>query len=83
MSRKSLITKSMKSKIKQIMKAKKIRYRDIEAKGFSSLTIATAIKDISRCKMETLERLAKALDCNVSDLYEEVPLKTAKKISQT
>jgi len=61
----------MKSKIKQVMAEKKMRYQDLKDLGFSSATIANAVKDISRCKMETLERLAKALDCKVADLYEE------------
>ena len=53
------------------MAEKKIRYQDLKEFGFSSATIANAIKDINRCKMETIERFAKALDCKVSELYEE------------
>ncbi len=61
------------SNVKRIMQEKKITIRAMnEATGLSLETITRARKDqISLCRLDTLETMAKYLGCRVKDLFDE------------
>lgn len=65
----------IKSNIREIMKKKKLRIRDIsEQYGLSSTTLTKARTDegIRECRLSTLERIAEALGVSTKKLYDEV-----------
>lgn len=61
------------SKIKQIMKERKVTIRDVTGStGISSSTMAKARDNagIAECRLSTLGRIANALDVSVKDLFD-------------
>lgn len=62
------------SNVKEIMKKKGIKIRDLAKTGVSSATMVKARSDegIAECRLSTLSRIAKALGVDVKDLFEEV-----------
>ena len=61
------------SNLKYIMRMKKITINKlIELSGVSNHTIVRARRtSISECSLDTLEKIADALDCKVKDLFEQ------------
>lgn len=62
------------SNVKEIMKNKRIKIRDLAKTGISSATMVKARSDegIAECRLSTLSRIAEALGVSVKDLFEEV-----------
>lgn len=64
----------MKSNLTRLMKDKKITIRALEEiSGINNVTICRARTDdkIGRCSLDTLARIAHALNVRVCDLFEE------------
>lgn len=63
----------VKSKVKEIMKAKGVTYTALEEKTkLSSQTITRARGElISECRLSTLDTIARALGVSIKDLFEE------------
>lgn len=63
----------IRSNVRQLMEIKGITLRELMAlTGLSNETILRARgQKISKCRLETLEALATALQCKTKDLYEE------------
>jgi DNA-binding Xre family transcriptional regulator len=63
----------IKSNLKEIMVRLGVTYKQLEEKtGLSSQTITRARGDlISECRLSTLAVIAKALEINTKDLYED------------
>lgn len=60
----------MKSNIRNIRKAKKIKQKDIiKITKLAKGTILKAERDIEKCKVETLEKIATALEVDFNDLF--------------
>ena len=61
------------SNVKQLMEKKGITIRAMVAStGLADVTILRARREqIIQCRLETLERIAKCLDCNIKDLFDE------------
>ena len=61
------------SNLKKLMLERKITIRKMESETFvSSNTILKArSKDINKCRLYTLEAIARCLGCKVKDLFEE------------
>ncbi len=66
------------SKVRSAMKTKGITIEQLsKATGLSTHTIMRSRSDyIKRCTLTTLKTLARALDCNAKDLFEEVSKST-------
>ncbi len=64
----------IKSRLREAMEARNISIRKLSmAADVAIITILAARKDdgMARMSMSTLSRLASALDCRISDLFEE------------
>lgn len=73
------MTKKFTSKVKQLMKDKKITMQYVtDNQGLSSATIARVRTDlgISECRLSTLGRIAEALGVSTKELYDEAEVKT-------
>ena len=62
------------SNISRIMKEKKLTYEELQFKSMVAPDTVARARDgrIASCKLLTLEKLAKALDVDVCDLFEWV-----------
>ena len=61
------------SNVKKIMEEKGVTIRAlVERTRLADVTILRARREqIAQCKLETLETIAKSLECKVKDLFEE------------
>ncbi len=64
----------VKSNVKKIMKCKKVTIRSLAAEsGLSDRTILRARSpQIVQCRLYTLQTIARLLECQVKDLFEEI-----------
>jgi len=66
----------IRSRIDDLLWQKRLRVKDlIDRSGLARETIFRAKKDetLPSCKLETLETIARALDVQIRDLFEELP----------
>ena len=65
----------MKSKLKSIMKEKKVTVRELQKMSGVSLQTITKARDerISTCSIRSIYSIAKALEASIVDLIEEEP----------
>lgn len=63
----------IKSNVQKLMEEKGVTIRGmIEKTGLADVTILRARRgQIAKCRLETLEIIAKCLNCNIKDLFEE------------
>ena len=61
------------SNVQRLMEEKRVTIRGmIEKTGLADMTILRARRgQIAKCRLETLEIIAKCLDCKIKDLFDE------------
>ena len=60
------------SNVKKIMEEKNVTIRAMAAKtGLSDATILRARRDITQCRLSTLEIIADCLECQISELFHQ------------